>query len=134
MTIDELIERAVSHVAERLAGVVISEPAYAVGFYSGDDAALDVSSIAIGIEVDRQQWKGEVDADEERFLIWNPHEYSVELPDVPPLAEIDEVFAAGQEAALTELLERDVLDPQHYVYTRIAARVDPASLPFARTN
>ena len=126
--VDIVIERVLQRVKERVATLTVAEPAFALSLSATPwTDRLDVQTIAVGLERDKEQW--------EPGDCWLPHDYSVQNSfGWKDLAEIDADFASACAQARNELDARGIEDPQRYVYNRVAARLDPALMPFPMTE
>jgi hypothetical protein len=132
MSIEFVIERAVENALERLAGLQIASPAFAVALFSEDTEELHGGSITVGLQSYREAVLPRLQGPA-RLALWNPFEFTVAAPDEPQLA-FDPAFVDAQTALLEELYGRDIADPQSYVLNRVAARLDPARLTFPVTE
>ena len=125
--VDIVIERVLQRVKERIATLTVAEPAFALSVTTAAWTEwLDVQVIAVGLERDKEQWgPGEC---------WNPHDYSFQSYfGWTDLAELDADFACACAEAKVEL-ELGIEEPQRYVYNHVAARLDPALMPFPITE
>jgi hypothetical protein len=131
VSLEYVIQRAVDNVYERLAGVELASPAFAVALFSEDPEALFAANITIGLDRDRPDaLRGVFGA--ARLSIWSAYEFGAAAPH-PPQLDGDPEFVRAQAAVLADLYERDI-EPLYHVLNRVAAQIDPRRLPFPVTE
>ena len=132
MPVDHLIERARRNAIERLSGLQLDSPAYAVALFSSDPDLLYGTAITVGLERDRAVALQALALGEARFLIWSAAEFGAVASDTPKLV-YDPSFANAQIDVRATLTSRGIWDVQRYVLNRIAAQIPPSDLTFTVT-
>jgi hypothetical protein len=125
VSIEYVIERAVSNVRERFSACGATELVYAAALFSPDPEALFASEITLGLERDRVAALASPTSYDAFWRTWNAWEFARSGRDEPSLYDDPEFLAAQQAVWEPRGAAWDALgeEPQRYVLNRIAARV-----------